>query len=433
VRSDSSFGLKYPEILIPDASLDLAKWSVIACDQFTSEPEYWNGVAKQVGDAPSTLHCILPECFLGAADLEKRIENIHDRMRTYLEAGLLRETPPGVVLVERKTSFGRTRRGMIAALDLECYDFRKGSRSLIRPTEGTIVERLPPRIRVRKNASVEFPHIIILIDDPGMTVIEPLFDKAVSRPPLYESDLAGDGGSIRGWFLPVEEIGTGIERSLTALADRRSFSERYGTEDVLLFAVGDGNHSLATAKSVWDELKRSLDAAERDTHPARWALVEIENLYDPGIVFEPIHRALFGLSFADYRAAAEKRGGITFRDTDAGDGGSRSHVVPVLHEGNTAYMDIRDPAPLAAEAVERLLSDIIGSRPEARIDYIHGKEALESLSAGEKILGFELRPLDKGSLFPTVIRSGVLPKKAFSIGEAAEKRYYLEGRRIQTG
>ncbi len=433
MRFDSTFGLKCPEILIPDESIDIAKWSVIACDQFTSEPEYWNRVAKFVGDTPSTLHCILPECFLGAADLEKRIENIHDRMRIYLETGFLRNTPAGVMLVERKTSFGRTRKGMIAALDLECYDFRKGSKSLIRPTEGTIVERLPPRIRVRKNASVEFPHIIILIDDPGKTVIEPLFDKAALRPPLYESDLAGDGGSVRGWFLPIEEIRTDIELSLSALADRHSFSERYGTDDVLLFAVGDGNHSLAAAKSVWDELKPSLDPEGRENHPARWALVEIENLYDPGIVFEPIHRALFGLSFEDFRAAAEKRGGIAFRDTDIGDGGRGSHVIPVLHRGFTTFMEVRDPSPLAAEAVERLLSVIIAARPETRIDYIHGKETLRALSTGEKTLGFELRPLDKESLFPTVIRNGTLPKKAFSIGEAAEKRYYLEGRRIQTG
>src|SRR5512140_4037464 len=287
----NDIGIQIPQVYLPKAGTDLAKWAVVACDQFTSEPEYWAEVQKIIGDAPSTFHLTFPEVYLEKAGKDERIQSIQSTMRKYLDAGIL-EPRPGFVYVER-TVGGRTRRGLVIALDLERYDYNKGSSSLIRATEGTIVDRLPPRMKIREGAALELPHILVLIDDPKRTVIEAAQAAKSKLHKLYDVDLMLGSGHLTGYAVD-DALQEKIIGALRQLADPQDFAAKYdlsGNEPVLLFAMGDGNHSLATAKAVWEKLKPQVGM----NHPARYALVEIENVHDEGLEFEPIHRALFGL------------------------------------------------------------------------------------------------------------------------------------------
>ncbi|MFZ1827767.1 MAG: DUF1015 domain-containing protein [Candidatus Competibacteraceae bacterium] len=442
----TQIGLQVPTLLLPRTSTDLTKWAVVACDQYTSQPDYWARVEALVGDAPSTLRLILPEVDLGATDEAQRIAAIHETMQRYLTEGVLTPQPPGLALVERETVRGRTRRGLVAALDLEHYDFNPGAKTLIRPTEGTIMERLPPRVRVREQAPLELPHVMVLIDDSQHMVIDPLFAEPLE--PLYDAPLMLDSGRVCGRRLDHPLLIQWVVEQLSRLADPAAFSARYGVtnEPVLLYAMGDGNHSFATAKILWENLKR---AAPNPTaimdHPARHALVELVNLHDEGLVFEAIHRVVFGVApdhlLAGLTAFCLAQGSaVTVQDYPSWPLARQAwqttqdpgrHVIAFTSSGRHGVLSFDRPRlTLPVASLQAFLDDYLTQQPDARIDYIHGEDALERLSAQPGNLGFYLPTLDKNDFFRTVIRDGALPRKTFSMGEADEKRFYLECRRI---
>ena len=399
------------KILLPRAGIDPEKWAVVACDQFTAQPEYWRKADALVGQAPSALRLILPEAWL--VEGEARIPAIHAAMAKYLSDGTLETAvEDGFVLVERDTPAG-ARPGLVVALDLEAYDYNPGSASLIRATEGTVLERVPPRARIRAGAPVELPHVMMLIDDPGMTVIEPLLQRRASLRPLYDFELMLGGGHLRGWA--VEGADTrGVFDAIDALNAKA---------DGLLYAVGDGNHSLAAARRCWLDLRDTLPAEARANHPARYALVELVNLACPALVFEPIHRALFGVNPSELMDA--------YRETLRADGaelGEGDDLV-AFDAADHTWRFKSEEHPLAR--LQAFLDRWLSAHSEARIDYIHGEAALRGLIDRPDALGLMPRPFDKSELFAAIRRHGVLPRKTFSMGEATEKRYYMEARGIQ--
>lgn len=445
----NEIGLHVPEVLLPNPDINLTTWSVIACDQYTSQPEYWEKTYELVGENPSTLHMILPEVYLGSPDEPDRITRINATMQEYIATNILIPQRPGFILVNRQTARGISRKGLIVALDLEKYDYIKGSTSLIRATEGTIISRLQPRIRVRENASLEIPHIMVLIDDPDNTVIEPLFEKDFKQ--VYDFDLMNNGGHITGYKIDEEEVITTIAHNLSKLADPEFFYTRYGVtqKEILLYAMGDGNHSFATAKALWEKIKENADDKKTImTHPARYALVELVNLHDEGLMFEPIHRVVFSVSVDDVLHEMN-----TFF---AGTGARFSHTEPSYQEYipkpdspdhevtnqvfHIPFVTVRGYGSivienpqfhLAVENLQAFLDDYLEHNRHVSIDYIHGKEAVSSLASQPDTIGFFLEPIQKSEIFKTVIMDGALPRKAFSMGEAEEKRFYLESRRIR--
>lgn len=439
-------GLQVPTLLLPRSGTDLTKWAVVACDQYTSQPDYWAQVEALVGEEPSTLRLMLPEVYLGAAD-EARIAAIQETMRRYLAEDVLTPQPPGLILVERETARGQTRRGLIAALDLEHYDFNPGAKTLIRPTEGTIMERLPPRVRVREQAPLELPHVMVLIDDPQHMVIDPLFAEPAEL--LYDVPLMLDSGRVRGWRLDHPLLIQWVVEQLSRLADPATFSARYGVTDepVLLYAMGDGNHSFATAKIIWENLKRTAsDPAAIMNHPARHALVELVNLHDDGLEFEAIHRVAFGVD-ADHLLAgmtafcAMQGSALTVLDYPSWPAARQAwramqdvpnrQVIAFISGSRCGVLSIEQPRlTLPVASLQAFLDDYLPRQSGARIDYIHGEDALEQLGAQPGHIGFYLPTLDKNDFFRTVIHDGALPRKTFSMGEADEKRFYLECRRI---
>jgi hypothetical protein len=416
-------GLGIPEILLPSARLDLARWAVVACDQYTSQPEYWKSVAERVGDAPSALHLVLPEVWLGAPDEDARIAAIQARMREYLTAGVFAKPVRGFVAVERSTPHVAARRGLLVALDLDRYDWRPGARALVRATEATVEERLPPRLRVREGAQLELPHVLVLVDDPQRSVIEPVAERAARGAPLYDVELMDGAGRVRGWAVTDPAEIARVERALGALAQPALQREKYGASegDPFLYASGDGNHSLAAAKLFWERRKPALPAAQRESDPARFALVELVNVHDPGLRFEPIHRVVFGVEPDALLADLARRRGEGPAHRLRWVAATRSGVA-TLHAGDE---------PLAVAALQAFLDEWLASHPGARIDYIHGDDALARLASEPGRIGFYLPAFEKSALFPTVAKRGVLPRKAFSLGEAEEKRFYLEARRIR--
>ena len=416
-----SIGVCIPEILLPAAGIDMERWACVACDQYTSQPNYWERVEQYVGQAPSTLRLMLPEIYLGCPGEAERIEAIRQTMREYLENGVLQSRGEGMVYLER-TAAGRMRRGVMLALDLERYDYRKGSQTLIRATEGTIPERIPPRLRVRRGAALELPHILVLIDDPAGTVIEPLAAQNEAMEPLYDTDLMEQGGHIRGWMLRDDKTVESVLDALEALTDPTA-------ENNLLFALGDGNHSFATAKASWEEIKQSLTPAEQVNHPARYALVEIENLHDPGIVFEPIHRVLFGVQPQETLTWLREQ--LTAQN--AAGQGPQPHKLTYVIAGEEGKLTVPHPvAQLEVGTLQNALDAYLAAHPTATVDYIHGDDVVRTLSRREDAIGFLLPPMEKAALFPTVRLEGALPRKTFSMGEAFEKRFYMECRRIET-
>ena len=396
----SKFGLHVPQMMLPAEGTDYYKWAVVACDQFTSEPEYWDKVEEIVGDSPSTLRLMLPELYLDGPDEADRIKAVRATMDKYLADGTLRTMEPGCMLVKR-TAEGRTRLGLVIATDLEAYDFNKGSQSLTRATEGTVVERIPPRLRIRGDAPIEMPHILILIDDPEKTVIEPLVNQP--REVIYDTDLMMEGGG-----------------------------------HVIFQAMGDGNHSLATAKTAWENIKKTLSPEEIEGHPARYALCEIENIHDDGIVFEPIHRVIFAKEGQTGMQLVEKvvdllgkfNGKAYLADADAAvpEG---AFEIPYITGAQRGKIIIEKPEnKLEVGALQAALDIMVKEEKVCDIDYIHGTAAVEKLSTRDGNAGFMLPPMDKFMLFPAVAADGALPRKTFSMGEANEKRYYIESRYI---
>ena len=405
------YALKTAEILLPKPGVDLTRWAVVACDQFTAQPEYWRETAAIAGDAPSALNLILPEAWLGEG--EARTPAIHRAMRRYLDEGVLAPAvSDGFVLVERTTASG-VRPGLLVSLDLEAYDFNRGSTSLIRPTEGTVLERVPPRARVRAGAPVELPHVMMLIDDPADTVIGPLMARRGALRPLYDFELMQRGGHLRGWAVEGADV-RGVFDAIAALGARA---------DGLLYAVGDGNHSLAAAKRCWMDLKEKLPPESRADHPARYALVELVNLSCPALQFEPIHRVLTGVDPADVISAY--RAYLKANDADEGEGDD----LAAFDGAGRAWRFRSTQHPL--RLLQAFLDEYLAAHPSAGIDYIHGADALRSLVGSRAdAMGFMPRAFEKSELFGYIRRWGVLPRKTFSMGEANEKRYYMEARRI---
>ena len=427
---ENSVGVLVPEILLPPQGTDTYKWAVVACDQFTSQKEYWEEARRIIGDAPSTLDLILPEAWLGAQDEQERIARIKEKMQEYLHNGTLVKQPQGFVLVER-TAAGNTRHGLVMALDLEKYDYSKGSGTLIRATEGTIVERIPPRLRIREGAAVELPHILVLIDDPEETVIEPLTAQAEKLPLLYDTDLMLGGGHISGRLVSGEKEIMGVLEALTALSDKAAFEKKYGSKPVLLFAMGDGNHSLATAKANWEKIKATLPEEQREDHPARYALIELNNVHDKGIVFEAIHRNVFGipgekLVEALLQKLREQNGGAEIGPEQAPAGGEK-HVIPFYYGDKI----VTEPAVQLAVGTLQNAIDAVLKELGGEVDYIHGIDVVKELAQKPDTTGFLLPDMEKSELFPTVVYDGALPRKTFSMGEAAEKRYYMEARLLE--
>ena len=435
-KYQNDVGVLVPKVMLPDGNADFYKWAVVACDQFTSQPEYWENARKIIGDAPSTLDLFLPEAFLGKEDEAERIEKIRKNMREYVQKGILKEREQGFVLVTR-TVAGNTRYGLVLALDLETYDYHKGSETLIRATEGTIESRIPPRLRIREGAPLELPHILVLIDDPERTVIEPLVDEEEELPLLYDTDLMLDGGHITGRMVSDESKINRVLDALKALKDPEAFKAKYGDHAPLLFAMGDGNHSFATAKANWEKIKSGLSEAEKETHPARYALVEIENVHDRGIIFEPIHRVVFGINGKDAIAALEKHLGEQNQGVEVADElyqpvGGKKHVIPFFTKERSGSFIVSGCSQQLAvgtlqNAIDATLKDFEGSE----VDYIHGDAVVRQLSERDNTIGFLLPAMEKSELFPTVVYDGALPRKTFSMGEANEKRYYMECRNIE--
>ena len=404
------------DILLPRTD-DLEKWAVIACDQFTSDPAYWQRVRAKAGDAPSTINLILPEAELENHDASA-VDAINAAMARYQAEGLFQVYPNSYIYVERTLENGSVRPGLIGMVDLECYDYSHGSGSPVRATEMTVLERIPPRKMVRKDATLEFPHVLMLCDDDKMELIEPVGAMKDHLPKLYDFDLMEQGGHITGWLVQGEAAD-----AFNACLSRytKTYEAKYPdlSGAKVLLAVGDGNHSLATAKSCYEDLKAQNPGVDMSNHPARYALVELENIHDPSLGFEPIHRVVFDVDreklMADLKSICAEDG---FAVTCVA-GGSRE----------TVYLD-RSRGELAVAILQEFLDDWFKKNP-GKIDYIHGDKEVTELAQRDNAVGFLLPAMEKSELFRGVIAGGVLPRKTFSMGHAREKRYYLEGRRIK--
>lgn len=418
-----STAFKAADILLPDKNTDMSKWSVVACDQYTSQPEYWSETARLTEGAPSALNIILPEVYLENSDVDDRIEKIHTAMNDYMEKGLFTEYKNSMVYVERMTSDG-IRAGIVGMIDLEEYDYRKGSTSAVRATEATVVERIPPRIKVRNGAPLELPHIMILIDDENGTVIEPLSDKKRSMEKLYDCELIQKGGSIQGYLMNEKDI-SDVTAALEALGDKDMFNKKYGLENtpVLLYAMGDGNHSLATAKEYYEQLKRDNPDKDMSAHPARYALAEIVNLHSPALNFEAIHRIVSGVDTERLVSQLTEKLGISSENN----GGQ---CFTAVFGGSDKSMYISKPSSnLTVGSLQQFLDDYIRENG-GKIDYIHGEDVVRQLAEDKQSIGFLLPDMSKDELFPTVIKDGALPRKTFSMGHAEDKRFYMECRKI---
>ncbi|MBE6685031.1 MAG: DUF1015 domain-containing protein [Ruminococcaceae bacterium] len=415
----------YPSnILLPDFNkIDGKKWAAVACDQYTSEPGYWEKAYDFVGNSPSTLELMLPEAFL---DKESElIPKINQKMREYL-ANHLVEHKNSMIYLERKQSDGRVRKGIVGAIDLEEYDYSKGSETLTRATEGTVLERIPPRVAIRRGAAFEMPHIMILIDDPDRTVVEPIAANTESYAKAYDFDLMADSGHVKGYFISPEDF-DGINTALAELATSEAMKQKYGVEAApLIFAMGDGNHSLASAKALYEEIKGEIGEEAAKDHPARYALCEIVNLHDEALDFEPIYRVLFGvdkedfaISFADYLSALH--------------GNAEEQAIDLWQDGEIikTYTVKSAEAQLTVGTVQNFLDIYVKAHPEVTVDYIHGIETVRALTKQENTLGITFDGMTKNMLFKTVICDGALPRKTFSMGHAADKRFYLECRKIR--
>lgn len=441
MKNYADIGLQIPDILLPTDAIDANAWAVVACDQFTSEPDYWHALESHIGEKPSTLKMILPEAFLEQGNIEERIQASQKVMQSYIQKGILTSFE-GFVLVERTlTHEGReTKRfGLVAALDLEQYDYSEGSQSLIRATEGTIIDRLPPRMKIRRNAPVELPHILVLLDDPEFSVIEPLAQLRDELPVAYDTDLFGEGGYLKGYKISDNAKQSTVIEALRGLVASDHFAKKYELEPgkfgTLLYAMGDGNHSLATAKAIWEEIKGDVGM----DHPARYALVELENIHSPALVFEPIHRIITGVRGDFLKVFGEKETFqstkchsltelTTFVDTPTTDGSQRFGLLSP--DGYYAITVLAPSMNLPVGTLQAFLDQWKAAGAYEAIDYVHGTDVIAKLSHKPGHLGFYLPAMGKSDLFKTVILDGSLPRKTFSMGEANEKRYYFECRKI---
>lgn len=419
-------------ILLPGEEIPLGQWACLACDQFTSQPEYWQKARQAAGDGPSALDLVLPEAFLGAPDEAERIRAVHAAMAEYRKTVLTR-TVNGYIYLERKTQSG-VRQGLVGLVDLEAYSYQPGAESPVRPTEQTVPERIPPRLAVRRGAALESPHVMLLLDDAEEPVLAPLAGQKAGMRPVYAGELMLGGGSVEGWAVEqpqqVEALTAAIARQGSPAAFDRRWPEAAGRPP-LAIAVGDGNHSLATAKAYWEELKPTLPPAARQDHPARYCLAELCSLHSPAIGIEPIHRVLFGANYASVLLALTEYSDYTGAGLCAG---ARAAGCPqtmrILCGGREVPLGFAHPhEPLAVGTLEAFVQRYLAGHAEVRVDYVHGEEACRQL-AQKGAVAFLLPPFAKSDIFKGVVQGGVLPRKSFSMGHAEEKRYYLECRSL---
>ena len=416
----------YPADILLPRDADMTKWAVVACDQFTSQPEYWQAVEDTVGDAPSTLRLILPESKLNDANVEEHIANINTSMNEYVEKGIFKTFADSLLYIERSQSDGRIRHGLIGMVDLDQYDFTPGSGALIRATEGTVLERIPPRVRVRQDAPVELPHVMLLIDDPNRTVVEPLTAAVDGMEQVYDFDLQQGGGHLKGWKLTDAQMDA-VADALVGLCADGVMEEKYGMRGVapLLFAVGDGNHSLATAKRCYENQKKETPESEWANLPSRYALVEVVNNHDDALQFEPIHRVVFDVDAAALLEAMKAY------YPGAYEGQGEGHTIAYTHAGGTGYITVPQPkVQLEVGTLQNFLDEYLKANG-GEVDYIHGDDVTDELGAKPGNIGFKLPAMGKEQLFKTVMADGVLPRKTFSMGHAQDKRYYVEARKIR--
>ena len=394
---------------LPASREHMNLWPVVACDQYTAQKDKWEEADHLVGDAPSALRLIIPEAYLDESDA--RVPKAQAAMEEYLEKGILKEAVSGMVLLCRTTQSG-PRLGLVMTVDLEKYDFDPAAHSPIRPTEGTILSRIPPRQKVRRGASLELSHVLLLCDDKERSIIEPVYAAREKLRPLYDVNLMLDGGRAQGWAIEDEETLQKIADAMLALKEKTP-------NDGILFAVGDGNHSLATAKAHWQEVKKSLPESEWESHPARFAMVELNNIYDESLIFEPIHRVIFGAT-ASHVKELLKEAALSL-ELDQPD------LVIVTETGDLPLKITHPLHTLPVGTVQKLLDQ----DTSLNLDYVHGEEAVRQIVEEEHAVGILLPAMDKSLLFPAVEKGGPLPRKTFSMGEANEKRYYMEARRIR--
>ena len=418
------------DILLPAAGTPLDPWACIAVDQFTSQPEYWQRAEALAQGKPSTLHIVLPEAYLGTPQEADRLESIRHTMENYRAEVLTRQVH-GYVYVERTQMDGSIRQGLVGAVDLEAYDYAPGTKPAIRPSESTVVERIPPRLKVRRGALLETPHVMMLADDSSKTLIEPIGLQKEKLPLLYDGELMLGGGHLRGWAVEDPVYIAQIDAALAALADQAAFDRRWPAaagQTPMVLAVGDGNHSLATAKAYWEELKPTLTEEERQHHPARWCLAEVCNVHSPAIEIEPIHRVVFGVSAQELYEALDHWDQAQGRRTEP----SAQRCKLADRQGEIEVALQNPPAPLTVDSVEAFLEEWLPQHPQAHVDYIHGASTALSLAArpGTPTTAILLPDFAKADLFRGVVLGGVLPRKTFSMGHAEEKRYYNECRVI---
>lgn len=418
-----------PNIMLPNEGIDLSKWAVIACDQYTSEPEYWEDVNKEVGDCPSTLKITLPEVFLGIENEEqhnRRLASIKENIDDYMRNNIWNELPDGFIVLDRATSLHPSRKGLMIAVDLEQYSYEVGNKERIRATEGTVISRIPPRVKIRANSPVELPHIMLLIDDPEGLVIEKAWEKVTSKKdskPCYETKLHGKSGAIKGFYIENDsEIAQGIIEGFNKILEK--------SVDGMVFAVGDGNHSLASAKAHWENVKATLTDDElKKTHPARFALAEVVNIHDKGLDFEPIHRVVFGVTLERLMDEMKKR--IGEENVLYGEDIKEEGQKIILTDGaKKVTATVTKPLhTLAVGTIQNVIDALIKDDSSIEVDYIHGEDSVMKLS-NENNTGVILPDISKNSFFKTIETDGVFPRKTFSMGEAFEKRFYLETKKI---
>jgi len=410
------------DILLPKlSSEEMTKWAVVACDQYTSEPQYWEKTADIAGSAPSALRLILPEVYLEAPDAKQRISEINKTMLEYISSDIFEEYKSSLILTVRTQADGKVRTGLVGAIDLEMYNYTKGSTSQVRATEATVASRIPPRVEIRRDAALELPHIMILIDDIKKTVIEPLEARIGTLKKVYDFELMQGGGHLTGYLVDGDNA-KAVFTALDALADKDGFNSRYGLsgEEVLLYAMGDGNHSLATAKACYEEKKAN---GSPDAALARYALAEVVNLHSEALEFEAIHRVIVDVDANDLMAKMTEALGLV-KGTDG-----QSFTV-VLDGSEENYTITKESSNLTVGSLQSFLDEYL-SENKGVIDYIHGDDVVKSLCETENSIGFLLPSMTKAELFPTVIKDGALPRKTFSMGHAHDKRFYCEARKIR--
>ena len=417
-------------ILLPAESIPLEQWGCVACDQFTSDPAYWEKAAQAAAGGPSALNLILPEVYLEENDVPARIAKIHETMDNY-RRNVLTRAVEGFVYVERTEQSGRVRQGLVGKIDLEAYSYAQGDRRAIRPSEKTVEERIPPRVAVRRGASLETPHVMMLADDPGCTLVEPIGAQKEKLRKVYEGELMLGGGHIAGWAVEDPALLEQIENAVLALGSQEAFDAKYPQVKggrPLTLAVGDGNHSLASAKAYWEELKPTLTPEQRENHPARYCLAEVCNVHSDAIEIEPIHRVLFNVDCGAVLLALIAWSDANMAGICFGDSKQQAFTLAGPHVSNV--LSFEEPvAPLTVGTVDEFIEYFMARHSEARVDYVHDEPAVRALTKQGGV-AFLLPPFEKSDLFKGIVMGGVLPRKTFSMGHAEEKRYYIECRKI---